>query len=395
MTHLLYRSNKTVFLIIFSLILGGFYFNQAYAGTQAQPGSTGTYRCGPFYTPGEYCDIAAEISPSAGYIESAVGDYSLAGGAEGGGYFTFCLLDPTGTNSVCQTDTWNARGSYLGTMSFGGGPSFYRAHLFSFQTDTVSIYLKIDYVNVFYTHSYCSINICQVEYGAGSDLCQSDQECGVNFPIADIWTNVSNCVEPCNVVVDYNSSYVSTCSIYLNGSPRWPNLQPNCSAGTQLDNNLSAGSYTYQFRDDSTGSILDSATVVVSSGGGGFCGDGSINQPSEECDDGVGLNGACNAYCSTSCTINNCGGGACSSGIDIGLRLFESGNPLCWGGICKIAVYPANALSSQLRLYKSTSIGTGYHTAVLVDPTDSNASKMRVIIQGAVSLEEKRLCIIP
>src|SRR3989344_1758806 len=83
-----------------------------------------------------------------------------------------------------------------------------------------------------------------------------------------IWTNVNSCAAPCDVVVDYNTQNVSSCSIHKNGSAWRSNLQPRCPAGTETDNSLPAGTYTYSLRDDDTGNILDSTTVNVRASGG-------------------------------------------------------------------------------------------------------------------------------
>ncbi len=121
-------------------------------------------------------------------------------------------------------------------------------------------------------------------------------------PSGDIWTNISSCTAPCNVIVDYNTQNVSTCSIYKNGSGWQTNLQPNCPAGTRQDNGLSAGTYTYSLRNDSTGNTLDSTTVTVNPTGGG-------NPPPEADLRCNGNSGSCSITSGGLATIEWCGSG--------------------------------------------------------------------------------------
>ena len=158
----------------------------------------------------------------------------------------------------------------------------------------------------------------------------------------NIWTNqAGGCTAPCTVTVDYNSSGPSLCRIDKNGSAWSGELSPNCPAGTRVDPSLPVGTYTYSLYSNNTGSLLATASVTV------------FSEPPPP--------------------------GACSDGIDIGLRLYQD-------GIRRVAVYPGGALSSSLRIYKN-----GIHAVVLVDPADANASKMRLQTTSGV----KALCLFP
>jgi len=72
-------------------------------------------------------------------------------------------------------------------------------------------------------------------------------------------------------------------------------------------------------------------------------------------------------------------GGVCSGGIDVGLRIYE-------GGVVRKVAAESGAPTSFLRVYRN-----GIYGVVLVNPTDANASKMRIQTYGGV----KALCLLP
>ena len=69
---------------------------------------------------------------------------------------------------------------------------------------------------------------------------------------------------------------------------------------------------------------------------------------------------------------------ACNNGVDVGLRFYQD-------GIRKVAVEPG-AAASPLRIYKD-----GVRGVVLVDPSNPNASRMRIQTASGV----KTLCLLP
>ena len=71
----------------------------------------------------------------------------------------------------------------------------------------------------------------------------------------------------------------------------------------------------------------------------------------------------------------------CNGGVDVGLRI-NDGN-----GVIKIAAEPTGTLTSPLRIFKSGTI----HGIVLVDPSDPNASRLRI----RTSTATKALCRLP
>ena len=79
-------------------------------------------------------------------------------------------------------------------------------------------------------------------------------------------------------------------------------------------------------------------------------------------------------YASFTCSLSVCNGG-----VDAGLRIYQ-------GGVRRVAVQPGSA-TSHLRIYKDGAI----RGVVLVDPTDANASKMRVKTPVGV----KSMCLLP
>jgi len=64
--------------------------------------------------------------------------------------------------------------------------------------------------------------------------------------------------------------------------------------------------------------------------------------------------------------------------VDVGLRLYQN-------GVRKVAVEPGSP-ASRLRLYKD-----GIRGVVLVDPSDPNASKMRIQTPDGI----KAFCLLP
>ena len=69
---------------------------------------------------------------------------------------------------------------------------------------------------------------------------------------------------------------------------------------------------------------------------------------------------------------------SCSSGVDIGLRIYQN-------GVRKVAV-EVGVPSSYLRIYQD-----GIHGVILVDPSDPNASNMLIQTPGGA----KALCLLP
>ena len=75
---------------------------------------------------------------------------------------------------------------------------------------------------------------------------------------------------------------------------------------------------------------------------------------------------------------SDCVAAACNGGVDVGLRLYQD-------GVRRVAVEPG-APTSLLRVFKDAVRGV-----VLVDPADSNASKMRIQTPAGV----RSLCLLP